>query len=221
MVVGIDGTSATGKGTIAKAIGEKFGFMVIDTGAILRGGAVAFLEKGLDADDEKTVNEFAKKLNIKIKFENGNQLVFVDGVDKTPYLRSEEVSRMTSKLCVYPNFLNSKNPVVREFAETNDCVVDGRDICTEVLPNADVKFYFQADAKVRARRRVEQLLASGQDADFDKVLDELVKRDERDMTRENSPLKPAVDSIIIDNSNQTQEETIEQCFAIIESKIKK
>ena len=219
MIIGIDGTTASGKGEIAKAISREFGYKWLDTGAILRGAAVAFIEQKLDSEDENVVNEFIEKLNLEVTFEDGKQKILINGIDKTHLLRTETVSQMTSRLCAYPNFLNLKNPVTRKFAEDNDCVVDGRDICTYVLPNADVKFFFKADPRVRAKRRLAQLLNAGQNVTLEEVYADLLKRDERDIGRKVSPLKPAEDSIIIDNTNQTQKETEQICFSIIRRKI--
>lgn len=218
--IAIDGGTACGKGTIAKALAEKLGYRVLDTGAIFRGIACAFVDAGLEEMNDEIIDNFVKTIKVEVKFIEDVQRVFVNGVDQTPNLRTEKTSQMASKISVYPKVRAFMNEVSREFAKNNNCIVEGRDITTVVLPNADVKFFFTADPVVRAKRRVNQLLASGKEADFDEVYKDLMERDERDSKRAVAPLKPAEGAIIMDNSNMTEEESIEFCYNKILEKIK-
>lgn len=219
--IAIDGGTACGKGTIAKALADKLGFKVLDTGAIFRGIACAFVDFGLNEMNDEIIDEFVQKIKIDVKFIDDIQHVFVNGEDKTPFLRTESTSQMASKISVFPKVRNFMNEVAREFAKENNCIVEGRDITTVVLPNADVKFFFTADAKVRAERRVNQLIASGKEAKFNDVYKDLLERDERDSKRAVAPLKPAPDAIIMDNTNMTEQQSIDFCYNKIIEKIGK
>ena len=218
--IAIDGAMATGKGTIAKNIANKLNFKVLDTGAIFRGIACSFVDAGYEDMNENIIDEFVKTLKVEVKFIDDVQHVFANGEDKTANLRTEKTSQMASKVSVYPKIREFMNEVARAFAKENNCVVEGRDIATVVLPNADVKFFFTAEPEVRARRRYEQLLASGKEADYEVVYKDMMERDARDSNREVAPLKPAEDSIILDNSKQTPEETLEECLKVIRKKMK-
>ena len=218
--IAIDGGTACGKGTIAKALAEKLGFKVLDTGAIFRGIACAFVEAGLEEMNDQIIDNFVKGVKVSVVFDNDLQRVFVNGKDQTANLRTERTSQMASKISVYPKIRSFMNDVAREFAKNNNCIVEGRDITTVVLPDATVKFFFTADPVVRAKRRVNQLLASGKEAEFDAVYKDLLERDERDSKRAVAPLKPAEGAIIMDNSNMTEEESIEFCYKKILEKIK-
>ena len=219
--IAIDGGTACGKGTIAKALSKRLGYRVLDTGAIFRGIACAFVDMGLEDMNDKVIDNFVKKIKIDVKFIDDVQHVFVNGNDKTPNLRTERTSQMASKISVYPKVREFMNQVARDFAKNNNCIVEGRDITTVVLPNADVKFFFCADAKVRAGRRVAQLKAAGKDANFDEVYKDLLERDERDSSRAVAPLKPAEGAIIMDNTDMTEEESIDFCYNAILKKLEK
>lgn len=219
IAIAIDGGTATGKSSVAKALAKKLGFRVLDTGAIFRGIACAFVDSGKQELNDEIIKEFVKNLKVKVEFVDELQHVFVNNIDKTANLRTEETSQMASKISVYPLIREFMNDVARDFAKRNNCVVEGRDICTVVLPNADVKFFFQADDKIRAERRVKQLLESGKEASFEDVYRDLVERDNRDSSRNVAPLKPAKDSIIIDSTFINESECIELCLKHIHKKI--
>lgn len=219
IAIAIDGGTATGKSSVAKALAKKLGFRVLDTGAIFRGIACAFVDSGKTELNEEVIKEFVKNLKVKVEFVDDLQHVFVNDIDKTVNLRTEKTSQMASKISVYPLIREFMNDVARDFAKSNNCVVEGRDICTVVLPNADVKFFFKADDKIRAERRVKQLLESGKEANFDDVYRDLVERDNRDSSRNVAPLKPAKDSIIIDSTLINENECIELCLKHIYKKI--
>ena len=217
--IAIDGGTACGKGTIAKALADKLGYKVLDTGAIFRGIACAFVEAGLEEMNDEIIDKFVKGLKIEVKFDKDLQRVFVNGKDQTANLRTEKTSQMASKISVFPKVRTFMNEVAREFAKNNNCIVEGRDITTVVLPNATVKFFFTADPVVRAKRRVNQLIASGKEANFEDVYKDLLERDERDSKRAVAPLKPAEGAIIMDNSDMTEQESIEFCYNKILEKI--
>jgi len=217
--IAIDGGTACGKGTIAKALADKLGYKVLDTGAIFRGFACAFVEDGLEEMNDEIIDKFVKGLKIEVKFDKELQRVFVNGKDQTANLRTEKTSQMASKISVFPKVRTFMNEVAREFAKNNNCIVEGRDITTVVLPNATVKFFFTADPVVRAKRRVNQLIASGKEANFEDVYKDLLERDERDSKRAVAPLKPAEGAIIMDNSDMTEQESIEFCYNKILEKI--
>lgn len=217
--VAIDGGTACGKGTIAKALADKLGFKVLDTGAIFRGIACAFVDAGLEEMNDEVIDKFVKNVKVEVKFDKDLQRVFVNKKDQTANLRTEKTSQMASKISVFPKVRAFMNEVARDFAKKNNCIVEGRDITTVVLPDATVKFFFTADPIVRAKRRVAQLIEAGKEADFETVYKDLLERDERDSKRAVAPLKPAEGAIIMDNSNMTEEESIEFCYKKVLEKI--
>ena len=218
--IAIDGAMATGKGTVAKELAKKLNFKVLDTGAIFRGIACAYADALLGEMNDEIIDEFVKNLKVEVRFIDDVQHVFANGEDKTSNLRTEQTSQTASKISVYPKIRTFMNDVARDFAKNNNCIIEGRDICTVVLPNADVKFFFTASPEIRARRRYEQLIASGKEADYDVVFKDMVERDTRDSNRKVAPLRPSDDAIIVDNSNQSPEQTVEHCYNIIVDKLK-
>lgn len=216
--IAIDGHVASGKSVVAKAIAKRLNIKVLDTGAIYRGLACEFKEKGLSEPNEKVVSEFIKDVDVAVEFIDEQQHVIVNKTDYTPYLRSEEISTLSSKISPYPALRGKVLEIQRAFAKENDCVMEGRDIGTDVLPNADIKLFITANAEVRARRRYEQV--GDGSVTFEKVLADLIERDYKDEHRSVAPLKPAQDSIILDTSNMTLEEVIEKCISIIKDKTK-
>ena len=216
--IAIDGHVASGKSVVAKEIAKRLNIKVLDTGAIYRGLACEFKEKGLGEPNEKVVSEFIKDVDVAVEFIDEQQHVIVNKTDYTPYLRLEEISTLSSKISPYPALRGKVLEIQRAFAKENDCVMEGRDIGTDVLPNADVKIFITASAEVRARRRYEQVKDGS--VSFEKVLADLIERDYKDEHRTVAPLKPAQDSIILDTSNMTLDEVIERCISIIEGKRK-
>ena len=213
--IAIDGYVCSGKSTIAKALAKKLNFRVFDTGAVYRAIACAFSYMHNDENkiSEEYICKFARQIDVKIGFENGLQHIFVNGIDYTPYLRTEKVSALTAKLspfvCIREKVLN----IQREFAKENNCVMEGRDIGSFVLPNADFKFFCTADEKVRAQRRFEQQKTLGNDVSFDEILLQLRERDFKDVHREHGAIKILPDSIVVDTTNQTLEQSVEFCLA--------
>ena len=212
--IAIDGYVCSGKSTIAKALAKRLKFKVLDTGAIYRGFACAFDYLGLD---EKKINEsyikkFANQVNVDIEFMGGIQHVRVNGIDHTKNLRTERISALTAKIAPYPCIRDKVLELQRRFAKKNNLVMEGRDIGSHVLPNADFKFFCVADELVRANRRYEQQKAMGNDVVFEEVLKELQERDYADIHREHGAIKKMPDSIVIDTTNQNLEESVAFCL---------
>lgn len=216
--IAIDGHVASGKSVVAKAIAQKLNIKVLDTGAIYRGLACEYKEEGFDEPNLEKVTKFIKDVSVKVEFIDGKQHVIVNDKDYTPYLRLEEISTLSSKISPYPILREKVLEIQRAFASANDCVMEGRDIGTDVLPNAQVKLFITASAEVRAWRRYEQV--KDKSVSFEKVLADLKERDYKDEHREVAPLKPAEDSIILDTSDMTLQEVIEKCISIIKDKTK-
>ena len=206
--IAIDGPAGAGKSTIAKKVAKNKGFIYVDTGAMYRAMAYFMLKNDVDVNDENMVASKCKEANILIKYENNEQVVLLNGENVNQFLRTEEVGNIAS--------VTSKNPDVRkrltqlqiELANTNSVVMDGRDIGTCVLPDADVKVYLTASSYVRAKRRYDELIAKGENADIKKIEADIIKRDEQDMNREISPLKQAEDAVYLDSSDMTIEEVV-------------
>lgn len=216
--IAIDGHVGSGKSTLAKGIAEKLGYHVLDTGAIYRALACAFKERGQEVSEE-AIAKFVESVNVKVEFQQNSQKVIVNGKDYTPYLRTEEISTLTSTISPFQILRDKVLVIQREFAKKYNCIIEGRDIGTVVLPKADVKFFVTASMQVRAQRRFDQLDNSS--LTFDKVLEDLKMRDYKDEHRAVAPLKPAKDSIIIDNTNMNLDETVQLCLRYIKSKLNK
>lgn len=215
--IAIDGHVGSGKSTLSKGLAKRLNLRVLDTGAIYRGIACRFKAEGLENHiDEGTINKFVEKLKVQVEFDGDLQRVIVDGVDYTPWLRKEETSVLTSKISPFPKIREKVLDIQRDFAKKYDCVIEGRDIGTVVLPNADVKFFITASEKVRAQRRYDQIKNLPDSPSYDEILKDLRMRDYQDEHRKIAPLKPAKDSIIMDTSEMTLEQTIEKCVQIIQ-----
>lgn len=215
--IAIDGHVGSGKSTLSKGLAKRLNLRVLDTGAIYRGIACRFKAEGLENHiDEGTINKFVEKLKVQVEFDGDLQRVIVDGVDYTPWLRKEETSVLTSKISPFPKIRDKVLDIQRDFAKKYDCVIEGRDIGTVVLPNADVKFFITASEKVRAQRRYDQIKNLPDSPSYDEILKDLRMRDYQDEHRKIAPLKPAEDSIIMDTSEMTLEQTIEKCTQIIQ-----
>ncbi|MBP3431294.1 MAG: (d)CMP kinase [Clostridia bacterium] len=221
--IAIDGYVCSGKSTIAKALAKKLGFKVFDTGAVYRGIACAFDYMGLDEKkiDERYIDAFSKQISVKIEFIEGVQHVFVNGIDHTRSLRLERTSALTAKISPFPNIREKTLKIQRDFAKENDLVMEGRDIGSFVLPNADFKFFCTADEQVRAKRRFEQQKAMGNDVEYDKILEELRKRDYADTHRDHGAITIMPDSIIVDTTSQVLEQSVAFCVKEIRKKFPK
>ena len=207
--VAIDGRAGAGKSTIAKLVAEKKGYIYVDTGAMYRGLAIHFLDKGIQAEETEKVIEACKDADVKIQYENGTQQVYLNGTNITGRLRDEAVGKMTSKCSVIPKVREKLLDLQRDLARTQDVIMDGRDIGTCVLPGADVKVYLTASVETRAKRRYDELMAKGGRCDLEETARDIKERDFRDMNRETAPLKKAEDAVLIASSDMTIEEVVE------------
>lgn len=213
--IAIDGPAGAGKSTIAKKIAKKLGFIYVDTGAMYRAMALHILQKGISPEDEGAISEACKDADISISYENGEQVVWLNGENVSSLIRTEEVGNMAS--------VSSANKKVREklvslqqrLAETADVVMDGRDIGTCVLPNADVKVYLTAGTAVRAKRRYDELVAKKEVCSLEQIEQDIIERDKRDMSREISPLRQAEDADLLDSSQLTIEEVVEKIVSMV------
>ncbi len=207
--VAVDGPAGAGKSTIAKLVAKKKGYIYVDTGAMYRGLAIHFLKKGIDPDDKDAVAEACDDADVKIGYENGIQQVWLNGENITSMLRTEEVGNMASKTSAIPAVREKLLELQRSLARNEDVIMDGRDIGTNILPNADVKIYLTASVETRAKRRYDELREKGEECSLEDISRDIQERDERDMNRETAPLKKAEDAILVDSSDMTIQEVVD------------
>lgn len=216
--IAIDGPAGAGKSTIAKAVAKKMGLIYVDTGAMYRAMALHMLKRGINIEDDEAVIAECVHPDITIKYEDGVQVVYLNGENVNAFLRTEEVGNAASKTSVLMPVRVRLVELQQKLAAESDCIMDGRDIGTCVLPNADVKIYLTASSAVRAKRRYDELTAKGQECNIAEIQRIIEERDYRDMNREASPLKQAEDAVLVDTSEMTIEEVIERIISICESK---
>lgn len=214
--VAIDGPAGAGKSTIAKAVAKKLGLIYVDTGAMYRAMALFMLREQVDPRDGDAVSQKCKEADITIDYENGEQVVFLNGENVNGFLRTEEVGNMASVISVQPAVRKKLVELQQALAKKRDCIMDGRDIGTCVLPDAQVKIYLTASSHVRAQRRFDELAAKGQKCDLEQIRHDIEERDYRDMHREHSPLRQAEDALLVDTSDMTVEEVIAHIIEICE-----
>lgn len=214
--IAIDGPSGAGKSTISRKAAEKFGFIYVDTGAIYRTIGLASKIHGVDLNDKKAVIAMLPTLGIELKYaESGEQHMYLDGKDVSRDIRLPEVSMLASAVSAIPEVRAFLVEMQRDMARKSDVIMDGRDIGTVILPNADLKIFLTADVSDRARRRYEELRAKGVDKPFEEVLEEMKRRDEQDTERAAAPLRAADDAVLLDTSGNTLEESVAQVCALI------
>lgn len=207
--VAVDGPAGAGKSTIAKLVAKKKGYIYVDTGAMYRGLAIHFLKKGIDPEDKDAVARACADADVKIGYENGVQQVWLNGENITSMLRTEEVGNMASKTSAIPAVREKLLELQRSLARNEDVIMDGRDIGTNILPNADVKIYLTASVETRAKRRHDELREKGEECSLEDISRDIQERDERDMNRETAPLKKAEDAILVDSSDMTIQEVVD------------
>lgn len=218
--IAIDGPAGAGKSTIAKAVAGKLGIIYLDTGAMYRSVAYAVLKSGADVGDEKAVSQVLDGLDMDIRYENGAQQIYVNGENVTPYLRAPHMSKAASDVSALPVVRYKMVELQREFARTHDVVLDGRDIGTFVLPDANCKFFMTADPEERAKRRYKELSEKGEKCDYDTVLKDIIQRDYNDSHRAVAPLKQADDAYYLDTTRLSIDEVIEKVVKVVEEKTK-
>ena len=208
--VAIDGPAGAGKSTIAKLVAKEKGYIYVDTGAMYRGLAIHFLKKGIRPEDKDAVADACRDAEVTIGYEDGVQQLYLNGENITPLLRTEEVGNMASKTSALPEVRKKLLELQRSLAGEKDVIMDGRDIGTNILPDADVKIYLTASVATRAKRRYDELKAKGISCDLESISRDIEERDNRDMTREIAPLKQAEDAIRIDSSDMTIPEVVKK-----------
>ena len=206
--VAIDGPAGAGKSTIAKLVAKEKGYIYVDTGAMYRGLAIHFLDKGIQKGETEKVIEACKDAEVTIAYEDGVQHVYLNGKDITARLRNEEVGNMASVTSAIPEVRKKLLELQQNLAKTQDVIMDGRDIGTCVLPDADVKIYLTASVETRAKRRYQELLEKGEPCNLEEIAHDIEERDNRDMNREIAPLKQADDAVLVDSSDMTIEEVV-------------
>ena len=215
MKVAIDGPAGAGKSSIAKAVAKKMDFIYIDTGAMYRAVAVYAIENGIEIKEENFTKDVLDKIKIDIAYEDGTQKIFLSGKDVSERIREADVSIGASNVAVIPAVRLKLVELQRSLAEKTSVIMDGRDIGTYVLPNAEVKIFLTASSDVRAKRRLLEMEQKGMKADFETVKRDIEYRDKNDSEREFAPLKQAEDAILVDTSDMSIEEVIDRISGII------
>lgn len=206
--VAIDGPAGAGKSTIAKAVAKELNLIYVDTGAMYRAVALYMLREGVDLTDREKVAGKCALADVTIRYEDGVQVVLLNGENVNAFLRTEEVGEAASVISPIPQVRKNMVALQKSLAAKSDCIMDGRDIGTCVLPDAQLKIYLTASSQVRARRRYDELSAKGESCDLNKIKADIEDRDYRDMHREESPLRQADDAVVVDTSDKTVEEVI-------------
>ena len=212
--IAIDGPAGAGKSTIAKKLAKELSFIYVDTGAMYRAMALYFIRNGIDAADADAIARACENVDVTIVYRNGEQCVLLNGEDVNGLIRSEEVGNMASNTSVYPPVRAKLTALQQKLAATSNIIMDGRDIGTCVLPHAQVKIYLTASVDTRAKRRYDELLKKGTQADLAQIRKDIAERDARDMNREIAPLKQAKDAVLVDSSEMDIDEVVAAVLAI-------
>ena len=212
MNIAIDGPAGAGKSTIAKRLAKELDYIYVDTGAMYRAMALYFLEQGIDASDEKEISSASEKVDITIAYQGGEQQVILNGENVNGRIRREEVGNMASATSIYPVVRKKLVALQQKLAATTDVIMDGRDIGTCVLPDAEAKIYLTASVATRAKRRYDELAAKGEQCNLAEIEKDISERDYRDMHREIAPLKAAEDAVMLDSSDLNIDEVVEAIY---------
>ncbi|WP_031578043.1 (d)CMP kinase [Ruminobacter sp. RM87] len=218
-VIAVDGPGGAGKGELCLRLSKKYGFAILDSGAIYRVLAYAALKKGIALNAEEELSALASGLNLSFKEVNNAVAVILDGEDVSSFIRTEETGGAASKVAVLPKVRAALLQRQRDFAVNPGLIADGRDMGTVVFPDASAKIFLDASAEERARRRVAQLESRGVAADYDKILKEIADRDYRDRNRATAPLKPADDALVLDSTTLSIQEVVDTAVKFIETKL--
>ena len=213
--IAIDGPAGAGKSTIAKKVAKELGYIYVDTGALYRAIAYYLLTQKIDIEDTIALQAACDQITVTIAYENDVQQVYLNDDNVTPYLRTEETGNMASRSSAKAPVRAALLDLQRNMAKEYNVVMDGRDIGTNVLPDAEIKIYLTASSKERANRRYKELTEQGIAADFDQIEADIIERDARDMNREIAPLKQAEDAVLIDSSDLTIEEVVKTILSIV------
>lgn len=218
MNIAIDGPAGAGKSSIAKLVAKEMDFIYVDTGAMFRAMAYYFLSSGIDTQDEEAVSAGCPSIRIRIEYQEGAQHIFLNDTDVSSEIRKEEVGKNASVVAKYPEVRTKLLELQRAMAAENNVIMDGRDIGTVVLPDAEAKIFLTASSRVRAERRYKELTEKWEDCDLDRIEADIIARDEQDMNREIAPLRAADDAVLVDTSYMTIPEVVAAIRGIAESK---
>lgn len=216
IAIAIDGPAGAGKSTIAKLAAEELNFIYVDTGALYRTVGLAATLNNVEPKASKEVDELLSKIKVELTFNDKNeQIVLLDGEDVSSKIRTPEASMMASAISAVPSVRAYLLDLQRNIAKTNNVIMDGRDIGTVVLPNAQIKIFLSANPEDRAKRRYDELVEKGMDVKYEDILADVIERDYNDSHRDIAPLKPADDSIMVDTTGNTLEESVELLISIM------
>lgn len=216
--IAIDGPAGAGKSTIARRVAKELSFIYVDTGAMYRAMALYLLRKEVNKDDTEQIGNICQDAEISIEYQNGEQIVLLNDENVNSYLRTEEVGNMASVSSAVPRVREKLLSLQRKLARDMSVVMDGRDIGTTILPDADVKIYLTASSLTRAKRRYLELQEKGTVCNLDEIQKDIEERDQRDMNREISPLRQAEDAVLVDSSNLTIQQVVDRILQIFRSK---
>ena len=214
MNIAIDGPAGAGKSSIAKLVAKKLNYVYVDTGAMFRTIALYFINHNLNTEDESLVSSYCDDINITIEYQKNEQHIFLNGTDVSEAIRKEEVGKQASVIAKYPDVRTKLLSLQQEIAGQTDVIMDGRDIGTVVLPDAECKIYLTASSRVRAERRYKELLEKGEPCNIDEIEKDIIARDEQDMNREIAPLTQAEDAVYVDSSDMTIDEVVAEIIRI-------
>lgn len=216
--IAIDGPAGAGKSTIARRVAKELSFIYVDTGAMYRAMALYLLRKEVNKDDTEQIGNICQDAEISIEYQNGEQIVLLNDENVNSYLRTEEVGNMASVSSAVPRVREKLLSLQRKLARDMSVVMDGRDIGTTILPDADVKIYLTASSLTRAKRRYLELQEKGTFCNLDEIQKDIEERDQRDMNREISPLRQAEDAVLVDSSDLTIQQVVDRILQIFRSK---
>ena len=218
--IAIDGPSGAGKSSVSKAVSKKLGFIYVDTGALYRTVGLYIYNNGIDPDNTQSVISALDKISVKFDYINGEQHVFLNDTDVTEEIRMHAISEYASKVSAITKVREFLLFMQRDIASKNNVLMDGRDIGTVVLPDAQLKIFLTASAEVRAKRRCDELIQKGQEVDFNTVLNDIIERDKRDTERKIAPLKIAENAVVVDTSECTFDESVDIICNLVKESLK-